>query len=355
MRRSRAPTIPAAAKPVVKTTPVKTETAGRTTEEKKQREADRKREQKERRATRRELETSNIGLTSPTANNTPNLPATSAISLQPPPFIDTIISTPSPAPRPIPSAQPDPAPVEARSAHVLPAAASESVPPQFVFDDYRRLLDDREEDFIAANDADGTLEGLLSLALQIGWQAGWNFGRQCGVLSGKKDGRREGVMEGRKATLADAKAQPPPITREFTTTPTQTDAAAVTLPQETLPPLAMAADTIVPPVVPSPRDLTALQTGSPRPFGTLQRRLARSRRPHGHAQKKSVPTPTHPILTRRHPHGIANNKPVLTTPVPSPLHPRARCQHHALDWDRDPLLSDLSRALGALGWIRRVG
>lgn len=355
--------IPAMAPLKAKTTPPtasKTEAPGRTKEDKQQKENDRKRQQKERRATRRELETSNVGLTSPAANDTPTLPATSAISSQPPPpFIDTTISTPSPVTHPISPPQLDLTAAEARSAHVLPAAAPNSVPPiphvpQFVFDDYRRLLDDREEDFIAANDADGTLEGLLSLALQIGWQAGWNFGRECGVLSGKDDGRRDGVMEGRKAALAEAKAQPPPVVREFTTTQTQTDAPAVIPSQETLPPLTVTTD-IVPTISPVPRDLTALQTGSPRPFGTLQRRLARSRNSRAHAQKKSPPVPTHPTVTRRHPHGIASNKPILTTSVPLPPLPRARRQHHVLDWDRDPLLSDLGRALGALGWVRGFG
>ncbi|KAJ7503721.1 hypothetical protein B0H11DRAFT_1984046, partial [Mycena galericulata] len=115
-------------------------------------------------------------------------------------------------------------------------------------------------------------------------------------------------------------------------------------------------DTTVPTISPGPRDLTALQTGSPRPFGTLQRRLARSRNSRAHAQKKSASVPTPPIVTRRHPQGIASDKPISTAPVPIPPLPRARRQHHwhTLDWDRDPLLSDLSRALGALGWIRQA-
>ncbi|KAJ7436395.1 hypothetical protein B0H11DRAFT_2110530 [Mycena galericulata] len=121
-----------------------------------------------------------------------------------------------------------------------------------------------------------------------------------------------------------------------------------------LPLPAVTTDTIVPTISPVPRDLTALQTGSPRPFGTLQRRLARSRNSRAHARKKSAPVPTPPIVTRRHPQSIASNKPISTTPIPIPPLPRARRQH-TLDWDRDPLLSDLGRALGALGWIRQVG
>jgi hypothetical protein len=111
---------------------------------------------------------------------------------------------------------------------------------------------------------------------------------------------------------------------------------------------------IVQPVVVVPRDLTILRTGISRPFGTLQRRLARSRRHLRHSQKKSFPTPTHPVITRRHPLGISDGKPATITPhSPSP-HRRVPTQCRILDWDRDPLLSDLGRALGALGWIRRV-
>ncbi|KAJ6589670.1 hypothetical protein B0H19DRAFT_240592 [Mycena capillaripes] len=352
--------------------PVKTEKktepdiAQRTKEEKKQRENDRKREQKERRAARRELETSNVGLTSTAANDTPTLPATPASSSQPPlRYIDPTISTPSPATCPISPTHPQPTYLEAQFTHVLPAATFISVPPsvldippvpQSIFDDYRELLDEREEDFLAANDADHILEGLLSLALSIGWRAGWQLGRESGISSREGDGRREAVIQGRHDALAEARTQPPATIREFTTVHIQTDAAAaVILPQESSPSLAMVADTIVPLAIPFPRDLTALQTGSPHPFGTLQRRLARSRRSHGYAQKKSVSAPTHPIVTRRHPHGIASNKPFLTTPVSLPPHPRARRQHQTLDWDHDPLLSDLSRALGALGWIRKMG
>jgi len=103
-------------------------------------------------------------------------------------------------------------------------------------------------------------------------------------------------MEGRIATLADAKAQPLLVTRESTTAQSQTDTAVV-MPQETLPSPTITTDTIVLTISPVPHDLTALQTGSPRPFSTLQRRLARSRTSHGHAQTKWAPVPTHPIIT----------------------------------------------------------
>ncbi|KAJ7144021.1 hypothetical protein C8R44DRAFT_725012 [Mycena epipterygia] len=215
----------------------------------------------------------------------PPLPATPAISPQlPPPIINTTISTPSPATRPISPPQPDPTSVAVRSAHVLPAAASAppSVAPipyvlQFVFDHYRQLLDDREEHFIASNDADDTLEGLLSLALQIGWQIGWEHGRESGNLAGKEDGRCEGITKGRRLGLEEA-TQLPPIVREFANIKIQMDtAAAIILLQESLPPLTVTADAITPPVVPIPRDFTALQTGSPHPFAT---NLSQQRRFH---------------------------------------------------------------------------
>ncbi|KAJ7117005.1 hypothetical protein C8R44DRAFT_738872 [Mycena epipterygia] len=263
--------------PKAKTTPPtasKTEAPGRTKEEKKQRGNDRKRERQD-----------------------PHVPF---------PHLNPIRPSAPPSVAPIPYI------------------------PQFVFNHYRQLLDDHEEYFIASNDADDTLEGLLSLALQIGWQIGWEHGRESGISSGKKDGRHEGITEGRHLGLEEA-TQLPPI--------------------ESLPLLTVTVDAITPPVVPIPRDFTALQTGSPHPFGTLQRRLARSRRPQ-HAQKKSIPVPTHPIITRQHPQGISNNKPISTTPVLLPPHPRRGRQRRVLDWDHDPLLSDLGRALGALGWIR---
>ncbi|KAJ7309485.1 hypothetical protein DFH08DRAFT_823425 [Mycena albidolilacea] len=198
---------------------------GRTKEEKRQRENDRKKEQKERRAARRELETSNVGLTSPAANDTPTLPPTSAISSQPPPpFIDTTVSTPSPATRPISPPHPRPTYIEAQSAHVLPAAAFILVPPsvpdippvpQSIFDNYRELLDEREEDYITANDADRILEGLLSLALNIGWRAGWQLGQESGILSGEEDERREGVIQSQHAALTEARARPPATIRSI--------------------------------------------------------------------------------------------------------------------------------------------
>jgi len=224
-------------------------------------------------------------------------------------------------------------------------------PPPSVFDNVADSLYAQEHDFIAAHRADGILADLLSLALQVGWRAGWKAGRERGILAGKEDGRREGVTEGRRVALQEAR--PPSVLREFNNAEIQTDAAAVIIPpQDPSPPLLVAPEPVVPPIVPIPRDFTALQTGSANPFGTLQRRLARSRRPHPHARKHMIPITTHPIITRRHPFGISNGKPLTTTPISSPPHRRI---HRVVDWDCDPLLSDLSRALGALGWIRRVG
>jgi hypothetical protein len=54
-----------------------------------------------------------------------------------------------------------------------------------------------------------------------------------------------------------------------------------------------------------------------------------------------------PFITQCHPSGIGPGKPIITipfgtTPTPAPA-PK-------LDWDEDPHLVDLSRALWALGW-----
>ncbi|KAJ7124297.1 hypothetical protein C8R44DRAFT_916924 [Mycena epipterygia] len=258
--------IPAMAPPKAKTTPpmaLKTEAPGRTKEEKRQKENERKREQKERRATR--------------SNNTPTLPATSASLPQLlPPTMDKTISTPSPTIRPISPLHPQPTYLKARSTCVLPTAAFISVPPsvpdippvpQSVFDDYRDLLDEHEEDFVAANDADYcTLEGLLSLALNIGWRVGWQLGRDSGILSGKEEGRCEGIVEGRHTVLVQGKAQLPPVTHA---------AAVIILSKE---PLTVAAETVVPPLcIPVPLILLVLFNGGLHIHGTLAHMLRKNR------------------------------------------------------------------------------
>jgi flagellar biosynthesis/type III secretory pathway protein FliH len=108
------------------------------------------------------------------------------------------------------------------------------------------------------------------------------------------------------------------------------------------------------PIVPSSytRDLSSLRTRCLQPFRTLRRRAP----PHFFSQSRKSSYPALPLvpqsqvqffITRRHPSGIGPGKPIITIPfgttsAPAPV-PK-------LNWDQDPRLVDLSRALRALGW-----
>lgn len=104
---------------------------------------------------------------------------------------------------------------------------------------------------------------------------------------------------------------------------------------------------------PPPRDLSVLRSGSTaNPFGTLQHRykralyVPRNRRATSHFVSSPLPLPlsTRPPLTSRvchHPSRIAPNSASMTVLHIDPL-----------DWNNDPRLCDLSRALTALGWVR---
>ncbi|KAJ7937654.1 hypothetical protein B0H13DRAFT_2302478 [Mycena leptocephala] len=107
-------------------------------------------------------------------------------------------------------------------------------------------------------------------------------------------------------------------------------------------------------MTPSPRDFSALSTGCEKPFASLQRRRRRSpRAPSSWTQSRPIPrqhtkssvynrysqkhTPhSHPLF-----HFPASSSSLPAEQVPTPL-----------DWDRDPRLRDLSRALTALGWVK---
>jgi hypothetical protein len=102
-----------------------------------------------------------------------------------------------------------------------------------------------------------------------------------------------------------------------------------------------------------PRDFSDLRTGRSQPFGMLRRRTRRRRRipPQVFLSRNSFhsPLPSSQLLTtRRYPLGSGPGRPVITIPVrtlptPVPHVPK-------LNWDCDPRLADLSRALQALGW-----
>ncbi|KAJ6514858.1 hypothetical protein C8R47DRAFT_493855 [Mycena vitilis] len=139
---------------------------------------------------------------------------------------------------------------------------------------------------------------------------------------------------------------------------TQTDEAVTAAP--VLPCLGWAEDAATMPVVPShtapppstPRDFSALCTGLPQPFASLQRRR---RRP------PTSTFPNHLVLIRRsrqkniihYPAGrraplpYSHRPPSIPFPTPTSLSPS-----DALDWDQDPRLRDLGQALTALGWVR---
>jgi hypothetical protein len=103
------------------------------------------------------------------------------------------------------------------------------------------------------------------------------------------------------------------------------------------------------------RDISCLKTGCPQPFGTLRRRTGRRRAPLQAFSSRKFFHSAFPsyvssqlFITRRHPAGIGPGRPIVTIPVgvaPVPAAPIPK-----LDWNQDPRLADLSRALWALGW-----
>ncbi|KAF8061689.1 hypothetical protein FPV67DRAFT_1509945 [Lyophyllum atratum] len=111
---------------------------------------------------------------------------------------------------------------------------------------------------------------------------------------------------------------------------------------------------------PRSRDFSVLFTGSAGPFNTLQRRVRRLHRGHRVPQRQRfIPRVNYsqePIITYRHPSGIAQGKPVFTVQSPPRPPPPPSASVSALpvelDWDRDPRLSNLRNALHSLGWIR---
>lgn len=119
---------------------------------------------------------------------------------------------------------------------------------------------------------------------------------------------------------------------------------------------------------------SVLSSGVPSPFGTLRRRVQCPRRAYrwpriGHQKDKytlqqhnivKIPTitprkptrPVGPILVHRHPTGIAQGKPFITIPRTKPV---TNPPEQHLDWDQNPWLQELSRALEALSWARIGG
>jgi len=164
---------------------------------------------------------------------------------------------------------------------------------------------------------------------------------------------------------------PPP--RSLSVATTQTDAVAVTpvvaavaaapapldwaedaetLPTSPMPPPSQPVPSSLP-----PRDFSALSTGLPQPFASLQHRHRRSSRPtpsalHKHSpQCRAIRRPQqksgfHYAATRQTPPLYSHLHPTPPSPSDTPV------AQFPLNWDQDPGLRDLGQALAALGWVR---
>ncbi|KAJ7077393.1 hypothetical protein B0H15DRAFT_861720 [Mycena belliarum] len=195
-------------------------------------------------------------------------------------------------------------------------------------------------------------------------------------LAGYKEGYKKGVKEGRGTGVKAEASSPRPL---FCSISSQTDTdpphptsappidPSVSLsPDPTLPALPPTSrrDTSEPrtelfPHSPPARDFSSLRTGIPQPFGSLCRRFRRSRRP---------PRPSSRAHEAGQPIFILKNYSVHSKcPSHSGIAPASCPTLHdhplrtssstfdasvRLDWDRDPRLRGLSRALTALGWSR---
>ncbi|KIM36027.1 hypothetical protein M413DRAFT_449471 [Hebeloma cylindrosporum] len=111
----------------------------------------------------------------------------------------------------------------------------------------------------------------------------------------------------------------------------------------------------------APRDFSSLRSSRPNPFGSLQRRSRQSRPPVSSRFSWTVPftrtlhpcygppplRPQSSFPKPRVPLEASRNEPTIFSKLTPPS-----SLISALNWDQDPRLSDLSRALKALGWIR---
>lgn len=116
----------------------------------------------------------------------------------------------------------------------------------------------------------------------------------------------------------------------------------------------------------APHDFSILRSDAVAPFETLEKRVRRRRAqrpPHSNSHHKfnqqtmlakNTKTHQHPLpafITRRHPLGIAPDRPVFIIWSAS-LHAPSMLLPSILGWGQDPRLADLSRALYVLGWVR---
>jgi len=149
-------------------------------------------------------------------------------------------------------------------------------------------------------------------------------------------------------------------TQTETLLPTETPSESLSIPilespilaTSVLEPFNWADDAVSLPTIPiisskQPRDLSILRSPVKNPFSSLRRRQGYPKYSHtvsSHHYTQPYPTrrilPIGPVFTRKHPFGLGT-LPTPAIPKPFPL---------KLDWDVDPRLADLSRALRALGW-----
>ncbi|PPQ86739.1 hypothetical protein CVT24_004712 [Panaeolus cyanescens] len=94
-----------------------------------------------------------------------------------------------------------------------------------------------------------------------------------------------------------------------------------------------------------PRDLSVLRSTSSNPFSSIRSRKRRYIGPQKYGRQHN------PILSsQRYPFSVSHH--------PSTEQPRPRVHSHStnvLNWDQDPRLQDLSKALRSLGWTPPVG
>ena len=102
-----------------------------------------------------------------------------------------------------------------------------------------------------------------------------------------------------------------------------------------------------------PRDLSALRSSSLKPFASLQRRNKRSQAhfPQSFHNQQPFYRSYQNSFRRRFPPARFSSIPIQSAPV-YPHHTPHFSSTSALNWDKDPRLFELSRALNALGWIR---
>lgn len=117
-----------------------------------------------------------------------------------------------------------------------------------------------------------------------------------------------------------------------------------------------------------PRDLSVLRSSSPSPFESLQRRLKNQRSRDGCRSRRyqcplnsEFPFPftyQHRFTTHNFPYSRPQNSHHTLPRYPKTNYPKFepvvshQASHPSLNWESDPRLSDLSRSLKALGWIR---